>query len=158
MLLGFILVRYLMPFLKSPAKILFGMIKDILLQDSLITGFYMMLFSWMGSIITHFKATDEGCLRSSKDMKQFRADMKRRQEEMELEAEQDDENDDSQHFGSQGYVSKIRQLENDSHKSLEYADWVILTQIYPIPYRQATLKIVSQNTYFMCTYSLPSKS
>tara|TARA_Y100000590_G_C15641580_1_gene985147 strand:- start:225 stop:809 length:585 start_codon:yes stop_codon:yes gene_type:complete len=94
MLLGLLLVKYLIPFLAIPAKVLFAWIKNPFIQDAMITGFYMMLFSWMGSIITHFKATDEGCLRSSKDMKQFRADMKKRQEEMELEAEQDDNEND----------------------------------------------------------------
>ena len=91
MLLGFILVRYLMPFLKAPAKVLFGMIKNIILQDSLITGFYMMLCSWMGSIITHFLAVDEGCRQSRDSMKKFRADMKKRQET--LESEDDEEED-----------------------------------------------------------------
>jgi len=91
MLLGFILVRYLMPFLKAPAKVLFGMIKNIILQDSLITGFYMMLCSWMGSIITHFLAADEGCRQSRDSMKKFRADMKKRQET--LESEDDEEED-----------------------------------------------------------------
>jgi len=89
--LGLLLVRYFIPFLKKPAKILFVWVKSPVLQDSLITGFYMMLCSWMGSIITHFLAIDEGCRLNRDDMKKFRSAMENRKKQAELEPDDDDE-------------------------------------------------------------------
>ena len=91
LLLGLILVRYLIPALKTPAKVLFGWVKNDIIQDSLITGFYMMLFSWMGSIITHFLAIDDGCRLTRDDMKKFRKEMEKRQEKTELQEDDEEE-------------------------------------------------------------------
>ena len=92
LLLAFIVLRYLVPALKIPAKALFGWINNEILQDSIITGFYMMLFSWMGSIITHFLAIDEGCRLTRDDMKKFRAEMEKKQtEKQNYEDDEDDE-------------------------------------------------------------------
>ena len=51
----------------------------------------MMLFSWMGSIITHFLAIDEGCRLNRDDMKKFRSAMENRKKQAELEPDDDDE-------------------------------------------------------------------
>ena len=95
LLTGLILVRYLLPVLKNPAKVLFGWIKNEIIQDSLITGFYMMLFSWIGSIITYFLAIDDGCRLTRDNMNKFRADMKKRQEEAELKNELEDDDEET---------------------------------------------------------------
>jgi len=82
LLLGFILVRYLFPFLRYPAGAIFGWISSAGLREAAITGLYMTLCSWLGSIITHFKATDEGCRVTRNSLKKFREDMKKRREEV----------------------------------------------------------------------------
>ena len=89
MLLGFILVKYLLPFLQKPAGAIFGWISSPMLKESAITGFYMALLSWMGSIITHFKATDEGCRLTRNSLKKFRAEMTERREKIHAEENED---------------------------------------------------------------------
>ena len=58
------------------------------LMNYIIVAFFMMLFSWVGSIISYFNSVKNGCKMSSKSMKSFREKMDKRLEKI---TEEDDE-------------------------------------------------------------------
>lgn len=93
MLLGILVFKYVAPVFQYPIKGIFSWIKDETLRDSFAIGFYLMLISWMGSIITYFLSIREGCKRSRSNIRRFKEEMARRRAQKAKEGVLEDDED-----------------------------------------------------------------
>ena len=79
---------FLYPIFKKPLQGILENMENKELMNYIIVAFFMMLFSWVGSIISYFNSVKNGCKMSSKSMKSFREKMDKRLEKI---TEEDDE-------------------------------------------------------------------